>query len=251
MARRQNPSLLNLSRPLSYASAILRSSSNTFTIPNFNPAADDSRCKRIWGFHRASKESCLLWKIMFHANATQRWRYPKVSQSDPLLQCALGIRPNVEDEQYLFWSCSYTQRLCSWINHLLFLQSHSHWVPLTEHALLGNILPRHICQWQHWWDLLRGSLLWHIWLHSNALIFQNSDASNTQISLACKVWAQMQLYMRIDFNTLRRKLHTANPEQSNRLQAVFKRTWGSPPLGPHICLPKVDLPAVPALALLL
>jgi hypothetical protein len=76
-------------------------------------------------------------------------------QSDPLLQCALCIRPSIEDEQHLFWSCPYAQRLWSWVSHLLLLQTHNNWNPSPEHALLGNNLPHHIRHWQHWWDLLR------------------------------------------------------------------------------------------------
>jgi hypothetical protein len=67
--------------------------------------------------------------------------------------------------------------------------------PSSRHDLLGNSLPHQIHQFQHWWDLLHGALLWYIWLHRNAVLFLTSDAPAIQVALACKVWTQMRTYI--------------------------------------------------------
>jgi hypothetical protein len=148
---------------------------------------------------------------MFHANATQRWRYPKVLQSDPLLQCALCI------DQVLKMSS-------------IFSGLGSHTFSFCKHTVTGN----HQLSMPDWAifylnTFVAGSI-GGIFLEEHYFgTYGYIEPSNTQVFLACKVWAQMCLYMRIDFNTLRRKLHSANPEQSSRLQMVFTRAWGIPP----------------------
>ena len=217
--------------------------------PGFVPT-DTSRWQRIWSYNRDSKESCLMWKILFHSNATQRWRFPKVPNSDPRLACSLCLVNAVEDEQHIFWSCPYASKIWLWAIHILQLRSGSTWEPGIEHVLLGNVLPQDMRHLQHWWDLFRGSVLWNIWLHRNAVVFQTRDAVQPKTAIACKVWIKMRQYIRLDFLSLRRKLVTANNGHSARLISVFKRTWGPPPLGPVLCIPNIDLPAVPALSIL-
>jgi hypothetical protein len=123
------------------------------------------------------------------------------------------------------------------------MRSGTAYEPGPEHVLLGNPLPRELLYLQHWWDLLRGSMLWNIWIHRNTVVFQNEYASTSQTAIACKVWCQMRRYISISFSCLRRKLRSANVAEADRLKAVFTRTWDSPPLGPHVHLPKMDLPA--------
>jgi hypothetical protein len=165
-------------------------------VPNFVPS-DLSHWNRIWGYKRASKESCILWKLMFQANATQRWRFPTVQRSDHRLHCALCVTNSIEDEFHLFWKCPYAARLWKWVFHLLSKLSSSDFKPGPEHVLLSNPLPRPLLHLQHWWDLLRRSMLWNIWLHRNALAFQTEHASLSQTAIACKVWCQMRRYISI------------------------------------------------------
>jgi hypothetical protein len=86
------------SGPPSPAASYCSSKSST---PGFNPL-DPSRWTRIWDFKQASNESCLLWKILYRANATQRWRFFSARSTDTCLHCILCVVPAVEDEAHLF-----------------------------------------------------------------------------------------------------------------------------------------------------
>jgi hypothetical protein len=91
-------------------------------IQNFNPS-DNSKWSRMWGFSRDSKESCLLWKILYTRNATQQWRNPTARSSDTALFCVLCIDQTIENEIHLFWECSYAQKLWHWLFHIVSLRS--------------------------------------------------------------------------------------------------------------------------------
>jgi hypothetical protein len=113
-------------------------------------------------------------------NATQRWQFFSARSTDDRLQCIRCVAPAVEDKSHLFWWCPFSQRLWRWLLHLYSLRAGSGWAPGLEHALLGESLPPALCYLQQWWELLRGSLLWQLWLHRNSLVFNSPDARLTQ-----------------------------------------------------------------------
>jgi hypothetical protein len=125
------------------------------------------------------------------------------------------------------------------------------WTPQVHHALLGNKVPRPLQEIQTWWELLRWSLIWFIWLHQNAQRFSTDRAIQTQTALACKVWLKLHVYIRIDFHQLQQRLKKASTLQAESLQVKFTSTWGIPPLGPLIDGSRLILPPVPALPILL
>jgi hypothetical protein len=219
------------------------------TVRHFNPL-DISKWSRVWGFHCDSKEACLLWKLFYQINATQTWRLRNTPITDPEVQCILYITRCAETEQHLFWDCHFAQKLWIWLSHVVYLQTGSLWVPQLQHALLGNKVPRHLQEIQAWWELLRGSLIWYIWLYRNAQRFSTNRVAQTQTSLACQVWLKLHVYIRIDFHRLKRQLKTANIRQAESLHVKFRYTWGLPPLGPLIDGPRLILPPVPALPVL-
>jgi hypothetical protein len=155
-----------------------------------------------------------------------------------------------ETEQHLLWECSFARRIWAWATHVLQQRSGHPWSPRLDHALLGNRVPFHVTHVQHWWDLFRGTILWQIWTHRNAQRFQTADALNTRAAIAYKAWAQLVLYIQLDFRKLQSNLKTASVNKALDLKQKFVTTWGNPPLGPYIHQDQIVFPAVPYIALL-
>jgi hypothetical protein len=219
------------------------------TFDGFSPT-DSTRWLRIWRYQRASNEACLLWKILYGANATQRRHFPTLHYSDPQLQCPRCVAFASEDEEHLFWRCPYSQRLWQWLFYIFWLRARSDWVPDFNHAILGAALPCHLRLPQPWWELLRGSLIWRIWLQRNGVVFQTPAALTSQASIASGMWIQLRAYIRNDYSKLKRRILTVSAERTIRLKLDFEYRWGEPPLDPTIHGSSLLLPSVPALVLL-
>ena len=181
--------------------------------PGFD-TADNSRWARIWGYYRASNEASFLWKLVYNANATQRWRNPTVSSSNPSLQCALCVAPAPEDDIHLLWDCPFAKRLWKWSFYLLSLRSGTTWVPSFQHAIFGKQLPYDFQQLQHWWEILRGILIWNILLHWNKVMFQSHGLWQSQSAIACSIWSQLLDYIKQDHARLLQCLRQASAPQS-------------------------------------
>jgi hypothetical protein len=84
---------------------------------------DSSWWSQIWDYKRASNKACLLWKILYRANAMQGWHLFSDHSINARLQCILCVSPAIEDEAHLFWHCPYSTRLWQWLIHLFHLRA--------------------------------------------------------------------------------------------------------------------------------
>lgn len=112
---------------------------------------------------------------------------------------------------------------------------------------------RHVLVWakEGVWDFSRGSLIWALWAHRNAVIFSTMDATQSKVALACKTWHQLTTYMVLDWRRIRTRLRLATTTDRIRLVQAYTRSWGSHPLGPRIVHEEMFVLAVPALTLLM
>jgi hypothetical protein len=136
-----------------------------------------------------------------------------------------------------------------WVFAIFSLKSNSPWIPDFSHVVLGTVLPIRFKQLQHWWELARGITMWHIWLHRNSVIFENPEARHTQSTIACHIWAQLHVYIRLDYKRLQRKLKTSSAGRAVLLNNEFATRWSPPPLGPTTQGKTLILPPVPFIAL--
>lgn len=120
-----------------------------------------STWKEIWLKFRGANENMFLWQITFRAIATQRWRFPGLSASDPstwCTRCNIGVR---EDIQHCLWLCPQSLPCWRWGTNLLVAvsgnrpQSGDPPILLTAaHILLAQPLP---ANWQipvNFWQIL-------------------------------------------------------------------------------------------------
>jgi hypothetical protein len=103
-----------------------------------------------------------------------------VPLTDPSMFCCLCITQKPETEHHLFWDCDFAKKLWAWLTHIIYLRTGSLWCPQLHHALLRNRVPRELQRIQTWWELLRGSMIWFIWVHQNALIFRAPTTSTSR-----------------------------------------------------------------------
>jgi hypothetical protein len=170
--------------------------------------------------------------------------------TDPLTFCCLCIIQKPETEQHLFWDCDFAKRLWDWLAHIIQLRTGSLWRPQLHHALLGNKVPKELQRIQTWWELLRGSMIWFIWIHRNAQVFRAPTARQSQTALASLVWVNLHTYIKIDHRRTQKSLKTASLRRAESLEFRFTFNWGDPPSGPLVMGTQLILPPIPALALL-
>jgi hypothetical protein len=137
-----------------------------------------------------------------------------------------------------------------WLQAVVSTQSTSPFQLCIQQALLGDPLPRAFKKCQQWFGLLKGTLIWNVWIHQNQCVFEGSGACQTQAAVACKAWAQYFVYISLDFRKLKVKLLLLDQEEKQQLLEDFEHRWCAPPIGPHVCLQYLDLPAVPSLTML-
>jgi hypothetical protein len=124
-----------------------------------------------WRFSRG--QSSLETNILRQCNSTQENSHGWSGRR--LIIFCFMYQHNTRDKITLILEMPLASRISRWVQHIFMIQTQSPWIPLKQHALLGNQLPRQFAGTQHWWDYLKGFAIWFIWLHRNAVDFQSTE----------------------------------------------------------------------------
>ncbi|BBN08618.1 hypothetical protein Mp_4g13040 [Marchantia polymorpha subsp. ruderalis] len=99
------------------------------------------------------------------------------------------------------------------------------WPRLTwEQCLLGMDLPAHLLGFQRTWSLLRGSVLWVLWLRRDAQVFQNATWPTPQ--LESSIWdAVLDLARMASDRSI--SLSRQQPQAGQKARLALCRCWAS------------------------
>lgn len=132
----------------------------------------------IWVSSRGASENVFLWQLLYRIIATQKWRFPRSSATDPhtwCTRCTLGIR---EDIIHCIWNCPISALCWRWCEYLLSLASTNrtaHIALLPANIFVAWPLP---LEWQippGLWLILRPILCWQIWKDRNGHYLANTQ----------------------------------------------------------------------------
>lgn len=147
----------------------------------FQDAAQRSVLSFLWHGARPKKINTFLWAVANKALATGSW-LQKIGRNE-VVGCALCGDPQMETYNHLFWSCSVAGEIWRWYHQLA--RRHNGTIFTSwQHALLGeysvmhtgSTCAKHVYPGQPW-DLLRGFIIWFIWLERCNLRFQKEQYS--------------------------------------------------------------------------
>lgn len=83
----------------------------------------NSLWQRIWISFLPEKNSYFAWQVLFHAPATNKWRFQKIRGPHPSKRCERCLTGATEDVADCMWECSKAQVIWHWIASLAPLTS--------------------------------------------------------------------------------------------------------------------------------
>lgn len=134
--------------------------------------------RAVWHSSRPRKDAVFMWSIYHKAVVVNHWRhraFPGVSA-----ECPCCDRGEPESILHCFYSCEYAA--CAWaygntVLHILAgtpLQSMP-WTLFTwEQCIMGTPIPAQFQAFAGTWSLIRGVILWTIWVQRNQWVFNNN-----------------------------------------------------------------------------
>ncbi|KAG0605466.1 hypothetical protein M758_9G061800 [Ceratodon purpureus] len=163
----------------------------------------------VWKTPRPRKEAAFLWSLYHRAVAVNQWRNRAFPTSSALCQCCTAV---VEESViHCFYDCPSAARAWRLAFSALFQAATiptgaPTWPAFTwRQCLFGTELPPRFQAVTSTWSLIRGAVIWTIWLCRNACVFNDhrwTDAHLHQVlwdsilDLGRAHWAQVSWMMR-------------------------------------------------------
>jgi hypothetical protein len=130
----------------------------------------------IWDKRRPAKDAAFMWSLMHGAVAVNARRSEIFPNTPSTCDCCLVGTP--ETLIHCFHDCTLASH--AWLyaqsitcEYLQLPQTNGAWPNFTwQECILGTKLPRRFANATLLWSLLRGSVLWLIWLARNSTVFQ-------------------------------------------------------------------------------
>lgn len=184
------------------------------------------RWDALWNKTRAQKESTLIWQIWHQGVAINKWRKLICSEFDG--HCNFCVPQVEESTLHRFWECPQARRLWEWawsiLNKMRTRRGHTgpweafHW----KQVILEEELPQKLKRFKSIWSLLKGTCMWTIWIHRNALVFDHQLWSDRQVEE--KAWASMVDYGQSAWQRTV-KLIAKQPEMEQQFLSQFDKAW--------------------------
>lgn len=142
------------------------------------PAHHDFRWTTVWTRDRSKKEAGLIWLTWNRAVAVNDWRGRVNGIVDR--NCHVCDTGACESVLHRFWECPQAQKAWLWATHVLnkiTLTSPASawrgpWRPFHwKEALFSHRIPRRFRPIEQVWSLLRGVVMWTLWLSRNDVVF--------------------------------------------------------------------------------
>lgn len=182
---------------------------------------------KIWASFIPEKISCLAWQVAHRVIATNRWRFNKVPDPDVRKKCDRCSVCDSEDVNHCMWGCHKANLVWQWIARLSTCTAQDQsqqFFPSVTHALMGEPLPDSIAIPVRWWELLRLSAMWYVWLARNAETFQEKPEPLSVTKV--KVWHQIKIVMRSEWGKVRSR-GALDDRAMERARYLFEFQFGS------------------------
>jgi hypothetical protein len=196
------------------------------------------RWAMIWDKERTRKEAGLIWLSWHKGVAVNEWRLrirgtiPRNNAEFCCPVCVSGIQETV---LHRFWECRSANKAWLWSAHILQLafpqqQNQSQSLdtlnlPITwKHGIFSHRMPRRYKKVSRLWVLLRGIVIWLLWIERNEAAFDGVFWSPEQ--LRRKIWVSIIDYGRLAWQKLLDRCKRS-PDKRNKLTSQFMKQWCS------------------------
>lgn len=181
------------------------------------PASYKLQWSKIWTSARTRKEAGLLWLISHRDVAVNEWR--RSCNNAMLASCVMCDGGHTESILHRFWDCEVAALAWKWGCYII-----GRLVPDNQtrreglnfnwkQGLFNDKLPRRFRSVYKIWDLLRGVIVWTLWIARNDMVF-NGNKWNQQ-KILHTIWLGLVDYSRLAWNSLK-----VQPIE------VFCESWG-------------------------
>lgn len=189
--------------------------------PSYKPDWRD-----VWHNAKPQKKTGFMWSVYHHAIAVNVWRHQMCPQTDQ--NCPSCLLRVPETVKHRFVDCpkaahawSYAQSVFNMVMEVP--KKNGKGDPLVwQQCLLGSPLPRKLRKGKTLWMVLRGSVIWLIWLDRNADCF--SDTKWTPQLREQRIWEATSDVIRTAWA---RTVHLirAYPEHQGIFIEKFDKHW--------------------------
>ena len=150
---------------------------------------------QVWDPHIAGKEVAFMWSIWHKAVAVNEWRARVVPVSISK-QCIFCLPNTSESVQHKLWDCIQTRRAWRWatfIMHELCGVRNGNYDSFNwKQALFGERIRNKFGKNINIWHLLRGIMLWTIWIEHNNKLFNHEQGHESKVKL--RIWDELIIY---------------------------------------------------------
>lgn len=165
----------------------------------------------------------MIWQIWHKAVAVNQWRQRASPDVDVRCEvCDLGA---VESVLHRFWECPQAEDAWNFATRILNAvdnPSEAPWTrPRMKSAIFAARMPRKLYKIRRIWLLLRGIVLWSIWLARNDMVFNRQKWPSQQ--LCSVIWQGLTDYGRVAWG---RVLSANTSKERTKATARFNANWG-------------------------
>jgi hypothetical protein len=180
----------------------------------------------VWHKDRPQKEAAFLWSIYHNAVAVNAWRHRIFPRTPEQCPCYTSDAP--ETRVHAFYDCPETRLIWNFAFSVIYRASpqpiqREPWPRLTwSQCLFNEPLPAPLTSVQDIWTLIRGAVLWILWLRRNAIVFRHERWN--QAKLDQMAWEAILDFPRTSWYKLN-YLRAATPLAYPYAHSRFQNTW--------------------------
>lgn len=184
----------------------------------------------VWRIGRPRKEAAFLWSLYHRAIAVNQWRRVASTTTSDLCTCCNRAVP--ESLIHAFYECEAASAAWEYATTVLYLMLEVQFDTIQrprltwQQCVLGYDLPAHLQSGRTVWSLIRGSVLWVIWIRRNASVFKDVQWPKEQ--LQCALWDSFLNLGRLAWLRVR-MLERLQPVAGATASQIFENRWASSP----------------------
>lgn len=163
----------------------------------------DALWQVTWITYRSAAENTFLWQLIYRIPATNKWRLPDRSATDPDTWCPRCPLRTPEDSFHCIWACPASRECWEWSSSIIswVSQGRQQGIQIQPvHIFIAEELPQIWDAPVRLWHTLRAITCWVIWKERNKHIFQGEVFSMPRT--VALVWHRLSIYVRAAWNEL-------------------------------------------------
>ena len=182
---------------------------------------------QVWDPLRSGKEVAFIRSIWHKMVDVNEWRarIPPVSISK---QCVFCLPNTSESVKHKLWDCIQASRQWRWatfiMHELCGVRMGNYDCFNWKQALFGERIPKRYDKIIKVWHLLRGIILWTIWIERNDKVFNQEQWHVSKVKQ--RIWDDLIIYAKAAWNQVLNHIKISSISVVALLQG-FDKTWGA------------------------